>query len=213
MSDQQGQRGDMTAQRKAELLNELTYLGAGWTDDVRVFMGAPQTLTLGELRALLTAEQPHGATGEGSVPHEIDCLREAVEALEGSPWLDEPRICDLWLAGLSVLRLPSFTPPAVEQAAGGEVVGLGDVLAEVRRATAKFPTWPTDPLHALGVLAEEYGELSRCVVQAVYEPHKNGEGELRKEAIQTAAMALRFVASLDRYVYTPSEQHSQEATG
>jgi len=35
---------------------------------------------------------------------------------------------------------------------------------------------------------------------------------VRTEAIQTAAMALRLAASLDRYVYRPCEQHSQSAT-
>ncbi len=34
------------------------------------------------------------------------------------------------------------------------------VKAELTRATAKFPTWPTDPLHALAVLGEEFGELT-----------------------------------------------------
>lgn len=32
---------------------------------------------------------------------------------------------------------------------------------------------------------------------------------VRKEAIQTAAMALRFVASLDEYIYKAGEQHRQ----
>ena len=29
---------------------------------------------------------------------------------------------------------------------------ISEVLEEVERATSKFPTWPTDPLHAAGVL-------------------------------------------------------------
>jgi NTP pyrophosphatase (non-canonical NTP hydrolase) len=83
------------------------------------------------------------------------------------------------------------------------------VLSEVARATARFPTWPSDPLHALGVLMEEVGELSKAIVQQVYEPHKNEDGEVRKEAVQTAAMALRLVMSLDRYSFVPCEQHQQ----
>ena len=83
-------------------------------------------------------------------------------------------------------------------------------LDEVEKATSKFPTWPTDPLHALGVLAEEFGELSKEVVQLTYEPHKSTLGCVREEAIQTAAMALRFLASLDRYEFTPRAQHSQQ---
>lgn len=86
------------------------------------------------------------------------------------------------------------------------------VVAEVERATQKFPTWPTDPLHALAVLGEEFGELTKAVLQTTYEPRKVGPGELRSEAIQTAAMALRFLASLDAYRFVQSDQHLQERT-
>ena len=83
------------------------------------------------------------------------------------------------------------------------------VSAEVARATRKFPTWPTDPLHALAVLGEEFGELTKAMVQLTYEPHKTTREEVREEAIQTAAMALRLAMSLDRYSYQPGEQHEQ----
>ena len=83
------------------------------------------------------------------------------------------------------------------------------IFAEVEKATAKFPTWPTDPLHALSVLGEEFGELTKEVVQLVYEPHKSSKEAVRDEAIQTAAMAIRFVLSLDSYEYQRGEQHLQ----
>jgi len=86
------------------------------------------------------------------------------------------------------------------------------VMDEVARATRKFPTWPTDPLHAVAVLGEEFGELTKAVLQTTYEPHKVQPGELRTEAIQTAAMSLRFLASLGRYEFAPSPQHNQDAT-
>jgi hypothetical protein len=86
---------------------------------------------------------------------------------------------------------------------------LVEVFAEVDRATAKFPTWPTDALHAVGVVAEEMGELQKEVMQLTYEPCKSTRATVRKEAIQLAAMALRFLMSLDRYEYTPRPQHSQ----
>ena len=38
---------------------------------------------------------------------------------------------------------------------------LHEILAELERATEKFPTWPTDPLHALAVLGEEFDELTK----------------------------------------------------
>ena len=41
-----------------------------------------------------------------------------------------------------------------------EIAAIEDVQAELKRAATKFPTWPTDPIHALAVLGEEYGELT-----------------------------------------------------
>lgn len=88
------------------------------------------------------------------------------------------------------------------------------ILEEAKRATQKFPTWPTDPLHALAILGEEFGELTKDMLQLTYEPHKTNKDRVRTEAIQTAAMALRLFQSLNHYKYRPSKQHSQEvATG
>lgn len=87
------------------------------------------------------------------------------------------------------------------------------ILDEHERAIAKFPTWPTDPLHALAVLGEEYGELNKAMLQLTYEPGKATTADVREEAIQTAAMALRLAMSLDRYEYKRGPQHSQERTG
>lgn len=84
------------------------------------------------------------------------------------------------------------------------------ILEELRRAVTKFPTWPTDPLHAVAVLGEEFGELTKAALQTTYEPHKSSVADVRIEAIQTAAMALRFVLSLDKYKYAAGEQHEQE---
>ncbi len=83
-----------------------------------------------------------------------------------------------------------------------------EINEELRRAVAKHPTWPTDPVHAVNKLIEEAGETARAVDQAVYEG--GSIGEVRKEAIQTGAMVLRFLISLDRYEWEGSEQHVQE---
>lgn len=83
------------------------------------------------------------------------------------------------------------------------------VNEEMAKAIAKFPTWPTDPLHALAVLGEEYGELNKAMLQLVYEPHKTNAEEVRKEAVQCAAMALRLLWSIEKYQYSPSAQHVQ----
>lgn len=83
------------------------------------------------------------------------------------------------------------------------------VLHELERATEKFPTWPTDPLHALAVLGEEVGELNKALLQIIYEPQKASRDDIRAEAIQVAAMALRFLASIDAYEYQRCPQHTQ----
>jgi hypothetical protein len=86
-----------------------------------------------------------------------------------------------------------------------------EVLDELGRATTKFPTWPTDALHAFAVIGEEAGELQKEVLQLTYEPHKSSEEAVRKEAIQLAAVSLRFLMSLERYAYQPRRQHRQHS--
>ena len=50
-------------------------------------------------------------------------------------------------------------------------------------------------------------------MQLSYEPHKTTPEEVRTEAIQTAAMALRLAMSLDLYEYRRGEQHKQSGAG
>lgn len=92
----------------------------------------------------------------------------------------------------------SFNPEVVD-----------DVLSEVRNAIKKFPQWPTDPIHAMAVVNEEVGELNKAVLQQVYEPSKNKPGQVYAEALQAAAMLLRFLASYDNYELVPSPQHTK----
>lgn len=85
------------------------------------------------------------------------------------------------------------------------------VRQEMEKARRKFPTWPNDPLHALAVVGEEFGEMTQATLQAVYEPHLSNIVDVRKEAVQAAAMALRFLVSLDVYEWTRGPQHEQES--
>jgi len=84
-----------------------------------------------------------------------------------------------------------------------------EIREELDAALRKFPTWPTRGLDAVGVLNEEVGELNKEIFQMTYEPHKTDKDKIRKEAVQAAAMAIRFLLSLEVYNYTPGEQHSQ----
>lgn len=84
-----------------------------------------------------------------------------------------------------------------------------DITEELTKATTKFPMWPIDPLHALGVVNEEVGELQKAVLQQIYEPHKNTRDAVYEEAVQAAAMLFRFLHSIHEYEWKGSEQHRQ----
>ena len=81
---------------------------------------------------------------------------------------------------------------------------LTDVLSELERAKAKFPQWPTDPIHAAAIVSEESGELIRAVVMHTYEG--GPERDCYKEAVQTACVALRFLQGIETNHYLP-EKH------
>jgi hypothetical protein len=71
------------------------------------------------------------------------------------------------------------------------------VLQELDRASELHPHWPADAIHAAAIVAEEAGELVQAANDWTYE---NGllKSPMRIEAIQTGAMALRFLINLDR---------------
>jgi hypothetical protein len=86
---------------------------------------------------------------------------------------------------------------------------IQEIQDELERAMRKFPQWPTDPIHAAAVIAEECGELQKAVLEAVYEPHKVSCFNIRTEAVQTAAMCIRFLASAEAYTWHNPTQHLQ----
>lgn len=65
------------------------------------------------------------------------------------------------------------------------------ILTELERAEKKFPFWPDDIIHAAAIVGEESGELIRAAIQYRYEGGKITD--CKKEAIQTGAMAVRFL--------------------
>jgi hypothetical protein len=70
-----------------------------------------------------------------------------------------------------------------------------EVLSELARAQAKFPTWPIDPVHAAAIVAEESGELQRAALRYTYESATLEE--MVAEARQVGAMAIRFIMNAD----------------
>lgn len=87
-----------------------------------------------------------------------------------------------------------------------------EIYAEVERALKKFPKWPTDPIHAAAVVAEESGELVKAALESTYEPWKGSKENLRAEAVQTAAMCIRFIRSLDQYEFYHDKLHVQRVS-
>jgi len=154
-----------------------------------------------ELRATLDADGDSGADEMA-----VQSARERVEMALREPNSAKAAQVASELGAAHRVTNPPAQPTKLEDAVRDVVA---DVLAELSRAMLKFPTWPTDPLHALGVVNEEVGEMAKAVLQQVYEPHKNKPDDVRKEAIQAAAMTLRFIASLPTYQFTPGIQHDQ----
>jgi NTP pyrophosphatase (non-canonical NTP hydrolase) len=88
-----------------------------------------------------------------------------------------------------------------------KALALAASMSALERAQSKHPTWPTDPLHAAAIVAEEVGELQQAILQATYD---DGDcNRIREEALDVAASALRFVLSLDSFQIIPSPQHTQ----
>ena len=82
---------------------------------------------------------------------------------------------------------------------------------ELARAIEKFPEWPNDLCHALAIVGEEFGELQKAVLEYLYDDQKPavaGFSDIREEALQLAAVALRFIAGIEQYDWIESDQHS-----
>jgi hypothetical protein len=79
---------------------------------------------------------------------------------------------------------------------------IHEVLKEYQRAKKKFPSWPVHIVARAAIVGEESGELIQAALQWKYERQHTYEGrdgqydKMKKEAIQTAAMCLRFLEML-----------------
>lgn len=81
------------------------------------------------------------------------------------------------------------------------------IIDELERATLAWPEWPTDPVHAAAVLAEEAGEVVQAALEFVYQ---DGDREpMGIEATQVGAMAIRFLMSFGKYDPTQAPNHIQ----
>lgn len=83
-------------------------------------------------------------------------------------------------------------------------LALDAVLNELERAENKFPKWPADIVHAGAIVSEESGELIRACLNREYPNGWESDAQLldecKKEAIQTGAMAFRFLKNFNLYM-------------
>lgn len=77
-----------------------------------------------------------------------------------------------------------------------------EIELELRKAKKKHPNWPDHPAAQAGIVSEEAGELMKAALQWKYERDENEYIQkkqilhMQEEAIQTAAMAIRFLENL-----------------
>ena len=67
------------------------------------------------------------------------------------------------------------------------------VVKELRRAYKLYPDWPADPVTAAAIVVEEAGELIQSALDVHWHGLTGEDANMIDEAIQTAAMAVRFV--------------------
>jgi len=85
---------------------------------------------------------------------------------------------------------------------------LSSVQHELTRARKQYPQWPDDVLHANTVVQAEAGELTQAVLDAVYQD--GSVQQIRAEATQLAAMAIRLLDNLNQYQLPPTPQHTDD---
>jgi NTP pyrophosphatase (non-canonical NTP hydrolase) len=84
------------------------------------------------------------------------------------------------------------------------------ITAELEKARSKFP----GTRHCMNALTEEVGELAQALLEQEYKPEQDFNSEVRKEAIQVAAMAIRILEEGDttfpNYLPVMGEQHADD---
>lgn len=102
--------------------------------------------------------------------------------------------------------MPITTKGSTVQEQDERVVGTAHVIGEIMievgdevlSAMERYPWWPTDIVHAAAIAAEEAGEVTKGVNNHYWDQGKDSLHEIRKEAIQAAAMYVRFIHNLDK---------------
>ena len=70
-------------------------------------------------------------------------------------------------------------------------------LDELDRAEELYPQWPADLVHQAAIVTEEAGELLQASNDVRWQQGDSTLADVRDEAIQTIAMALRLLINLN----------------
>ena len=97
--------------------------------------------------------------------------------------------CSFYSADLPNVYQPTRKPAMTEYAA------VDAMLQELERARVKHPQWPTDIVHQVAIMVEEAGESLRAALNHAYEG--GSLEEVRREVIQSGAMAIRVLINLE----------------
>ena len=71
---------------------------------------------------------------------------------------------------------------------------IDEVLEELKSAMEKHQEWPLPIFEAFTVISEEVGELAQAILDYKHDGKKYEN--IKKEALQVAAMGLRFLMNL-----------------
>jgi NTP pyrophosphatase (non-canonical NTP hydrolase) len=79
---------------------------------------------------------------------------------------------------------------------------LDDILKELKRAKKKHPNWPDHIVARAAIVGEEAGELIRAALNYKYDhigcSSDESMDQMKKEAVQTAAMCIRFLETINK---------------
>jgi hypothetical protein len=78
---------------------------------------------------------------------------------------------------------------------------INSMVQELNRAEKIHPNYPEDKIHGAAILGEEAGELLQAAIDYEYRNinHVDYIKRMKEEAIQTGAMAIRFLMNLDEF--------------
>ena len=72
---------------------------------------------------------------------------------------------------------------------------LASILAEVEQAEKKHPIWPSNLIHGGAIVSGKAGEFIKAILD--YNEQKSSKYWIMREAVQTAATAIRFLKNLN----------------